>query len=262
VSTLLAAVDWGPVSSGVLAVANALVPLLADDVRVVSVRPASDHDVRDQAVRDQAVRDHPAALEVSVLQGEAGPSLVDASAEQGVAGIVIGLRSLSGGRRPAGHVTEHVITGSPVPVVVVPPAAVAGLEVVDRVLVPLEGQPRPGPLATGIVDRLLSAGVAVDTVHVISPATCPMFWDRWEDRDTWTRQFVSRWSPAPDGITLRVGDPAEEILAAAEADQASLVLVEWKRQLDHRTAHIVRDLLARSRRPVLLVPRTEPEEEP
>ncbi|MDH3678340.1 MAG: hypothetical protein OEV40_00170 [Acidimicrobiia bacterium] len=241
-TSLLAAIDAGPLATTIVATAEALLPVLADELDVVTV----DHD----EALDVAIAYH-----VRGLQGQAGPALLAEISGDGVAGIVVGLRSVAGGPRPAGHVTEHLITRCDVPVVVVPPGAADGADVLRRVLVPVEGLVPLGPEVEAFLQRLESHGSTVDTVHVIDRASVPMFWDGWDEQQVFTTEFAEQFLPLSDpALELRVGDVAQQILQAASLHESSLVVIEWKRELEGSRAPVVRDLLCNTRVPLVLMP--------
>jgi nucleotide-binding universal stress UspA family protein len=68
---------------------------------------------------------------------------------------------------------------------------------------------------------------------------------------------VARYCPWGIGkvtVELRVGRPAEEILAVAEETEAQLIAIGWSQEIDWGRAPVVREVLERGRTPVLLVP--------
>ena len=74
---------------------------------------------------------------------------------------------------------------------------------------------------------------------------------------TWGDEFVARYCPWGIGkvtVELRVGRPAEEILAVAAETGAQLIALGWSQEIDWGRAPIVREVLERGRTPVLLVP--------
>ena len=55
-------------------------------------------------------------------------------------------------------------------------------------------------------------------------------------------------------LELRIGDPAEEILEAAESTDADIVATGWPAGAGADHGLIAREVLRRNRRPTLLVP--------
>lgn len=242
-TTLLAAIDAGPLAGTVVATAEAMLPVFADELDVVTV----DHD---DGSLDAAI-----AQDVRSLAGRTGPAIVAEIEDDGVAAIVVGLRSVAGGPRPAGHVTEHVITHCEVPVVVVPPGVDPAANPLERVLVPVEGSEPLGPEAESLLHRLESLGSLIETIHVFDRATVPMFWDGWHERELFADQFAEQYLPLEEpALELRAGDVAQQILAAAEASGSTLIVLEWKRDLGGTHAPVVRDLLGNTPVPLVLFP--------
>ena len=239
---VVAAIDAGPVSESVIAVADRLADVLGAQREIVMV--------------DGVV---PSALspDVTMLEGDVAEALTALSKGPGVVALVVGIRAVVGGPRPAGHVTEELITQSPVPVVAVPPATGARARTLSRVLLPLEGAAPPDSSTEEIVRAFEAAGSLVDTVHVFDRASVPMFWDGWHDTEIWSEQFKHRYSPVATDTQLRLGDVAQQILGAAEENGSTLILLEWKCRLNHTHAPIVRELLSGTAVPLMLLPETQ-----
>ena len=250
---LIAAVDTGPMRASIIDTATALVPLLADrvDIVTIGVDDTEGQDLGQDEMSPVAAR--PGSGEPMVGPGR---QLVALTTEEDVTGIVVGLRSVVGGPRPAGHIAEQVITHSSVPVVAVPPEVDRSADPLARVLLPLEGEPDgDGPIGR-FVGKLLRRGSSVDTIHVFDRASAPMFWDGWHEHDVFAHQFADRFSPTPDPTELRVGGVAQQVLEAAVSNESTLIVLLWKRDLSASRAPVVRDLLCNTTVPLLLVPVT------
>lgn len=76
------------------------------------------------------------------------------------------------------------------------------------------------------------------------------------ETEVFAHEFIAR--NVPTGVdvdlALRVGQPGRELLAASHESASDLIVVAWSRDLSPGRAEIVRELLERSRIPVLLVP--------
>jgi nucleotide-binding universal stress UspA family protein len=95
-------------------------------------------------------------------------------------------------------------------------------------------------------------------LHIHIPATLPAFSDH-EPHATriWEREFLARHVPIPrDPVRLlrRFGVPAEDIVMVAQETRADVVVLAWSQNLAAGRARVVRDTLARSSLPVLLLP--------
>lgn len=249
-SRVIAAVDAGPVAAAVVAAARFLVPVMADEMTVVTV---SDGPAVGGATgeSDGAVAD---PIRVVVAEDPAAALVALTTSDPEVTMVVTGLRTVAGGPRPAGHVTREVLAASPVPVVVVPPGTDPGLDPLERLLVPLEGVTPVSSATADLLRHLEREGTVIDTVHVFDRTNVPRFWDRPEDHELWLDQFGRTRSPVAGRPEIRVGAVAGEILAAATAHGSSMIVLEWKGELHHPRAPVVRELLGATTVPLMLVP--------
>lgn len=247
-SRVLAAVDTGPVSQAVIKVANCLANVLAARREVVTVDT--------NALTPTTMAEHA----ITAPEREASTALLSLADAPDVVAIVVGVRTVTGGPRPAGHVTEHIITNSKIPVVTVPPGTEPDRCSLDQLLVPLDGGAPPGPVTTRIIRAFEAYGATINTLHVFDHSSVPMFWDGWGDRDIWTNQFAHAYSPSAAYTELKTGDVAQQILATAKAHGSSMIVLEWNHQLDHSHAPVIRDLLCNATVPLMLLPATSPEE--
>jgi nucleotide-binding universal stress UspA family protein len=247
-STVIAAIDGSAAAWPVLEVAGAFARSTATVVQALHV--AEDGD--DAA--DALAAAHGTPLRIAT--GDVASCLVDATAATEVVAIVLGGRGRPGGARPAGHVALEVITRVDKPVIVVPPDAEHPGRL-ERVLVPTEGQPEgAGPLAP-LLARLARSGLQLTALHVDDDASLPKYSDQTQhETEAFAREFAARNLPASIDVELglRVGHPATQVLAACDEPTIDMVVVVWSRDLSPGRARIVRQLLERSRVPVLLVP--------
>ena len=139
------------------------------------------------------------------------------------------------------------------PVVALPLGVAGHRRPLDVVLLPLDGTVASAELVSPAVDRLLHVGARVLATHVFDAATVPAFWDQAaHSHDSWSEEFLRRHLPVGVSLDLRRGRPAEEVLAAAEAAGAGLVVLGWSRRTDGGSARTVR-LLVGGQVPVMLV---------
>jgi hypothetical protein len=235
VRRVLAAIDSGASSPGVLAVTRELCLLFDAEMDAVHVVEGGDEAARELARR--------AGVGLRLLRGDPESVLATESDAPGVVAVVAGTRGARHGRRPAGHVALALA------------ASVSKL----LVLVPLDGR-RESALA--VRDLLLAAAerqVEVDVLHVHAGDDLPPF----DDHSTygveaWKREFVARHCPPEAGVGAhtRVGIPEEEVLGLASERSSDLVVLAWGRDLSPDRARIVREALKRAVVPVALVPRS------
>jgi nucleotide-binding universal stress UspA family protein len=248
-SKVIAALDNSSAARAVLATAGNLAQLFNAEVVALHVGEDGDRTARAAAAA--------AGLELRRVQGPTVPTLVEAAAAPDVVLLVVGARRLAKGGKPIGKTALDVITSLLKPVVVVPPHAVCGPEL-RRVLVPLEGTVSSSLAPKGIIEVAHDAELDVFVLHVHDASTLPSFTDQTQHQvRAWGEEFVARYCPWGIGkvtVELRVGRPAEEILAVAEETEAQLIAIGWSQEIDWGRAPVVREVLERGRTPVLLVP--------
>jgi hypothetical protein len=100
------------------------------------------------------------------------------------------------------------------------------------------------------------SGVAIVSLHVFDAATVPRFWDRPEhDHAAWSREFLARnASAAGRHLEVRNGWLSDQILKVAGTERADMIALGWRRRLAPDRAAVVRDVLACTPFPVILVP--------
>jgi nucleotide-binding universal stress UspA family protein len=246
---VIAALDNSPAARAVLATAGSLAQLVDAQVVALHVGEADDRTARAAAAT--------AGLELQRVHGPTVPTLVESAAASDVVVLVVGARRLAAGGNPIGTTALDVITSLLKPVVVVPPDAVCGPEL-RRVLVPLEGTISTSLGPKGIIELARDAKLDVCVLHVHNASTLPFFTDQTQHQArAWGDEFLARYCPWGIGkvtFELRVGRPAEQILAVAEETGAHLIALGWSQEIDWGRAPIVREMLERGRTPVLLVP--------
>jgi nucleotide-binding universal stress UspA family protein len=165
---------------------------------------------------------------------------------------------------------EQLFCEAPCPVVLVPSRRALGPWGLSAVLFPHDGCPSTAALFAASAELAQSAGARVHVLHVggaaIAPPggrgalACPRYVDQPQHEWAgWTSEFVRRFASLARADSQRlcfavaVGDPASEILAAAEADRVDLIVLPWKGALDGERAKIFRAVLRGARCPVMTV---------
>lgn len=201
-----------------------------------------------------------AALGIPLVVADGSPitAIVAALAPTDVVLGVLGARRDVGGRHPAGHTAMAVIGRVDKPLLIVPPEA--ALTDPGRVLVPLDGTRATAVALEEAVGLLAGAGLDVVVLHVFDTHTVPSFWDRPHyNSDVWGREFLARYCREPGArLELRAGATGGHVLRVAEAEQADLVALAWSQDLSGGHAQIIREVLAGSPIPILLVPTSIP----
>jgi nucleotide-binding universal stress UspA family protein len=141
------------------------------------------------------------------------------------------------------------------PVLMVPPDA-HPRDSLQRVVVAMEGTPRKARSVKRAVEVAASAGLELVVVHVDDEASIPLFSDQIQhETDAYAREFLARYCRgAPEArLVLRIGNPAEEILATSETIAPDLLEIGWPHSSDPERGMVAREIVDRSPTPVLLV---------
>jgi nucleotide-binding universal stress UspA family protein len=246
-STILAAIDESDTARAVLATAAAF-------GKITDSTPIAIHVREDGTDRARAMA-NTERVPLREVTGDVVDAIAAAAADPEVRAVVIGARRHPEGARPTGHVAFGLVERVRIPLLVVPPDVEAP-GILRRMLVPLDGTMPTARRARTAIDLAEAAGVEVIVIHVCGPDRIPMFDDQPQhETRAFAHEFLARYAPgAPVRLELRVGPPGDEILAAAATLGADVVAIAWAQILQPGRARIVRQLLAHSRVPLLLLP--------
>jgi nucleotide-binding universal stress UspA family protein len=249
--TIIAAVDDSIAASPVLATALSIAPLF-DDATVKALHVAEDSTERSTARATAEAHGVP----LVGMTGNAVDELLRAAQARDVVAVVVGSRNRS--RGCLGHLPLALAGRLDIPVVVVPPETPPPEEV-RRVLIAMEGSREKARHLARPVELAAGPRFILDVIRVFDESTVPSFSDQVQyEAEDYSREFLSRFVPAaPDAhLLLRVGSPADEILAAADEHESDLIAAGWPHTDDPSRGEVAREIVARSRRPVLLVATT------
>jgi nucleotide-binding universal stress UspA family protein len=245
---VIGAIDNSAAARPVLAVARALAEVLAAEVEAVHARENGEHNARASAAA--------AGVPLRSTTKPVVAALIDAGREPQVLCVVLGARGVEAGRRPAGHVALELAVSLPKPLVVVPPDAPTTGRL-RRILIPLNGQ---RTTAVALAETLMLASrheLELVVLHVHDESSIPLFSDqRQHEIECWTEEFLRRHCPYPEhvGLEVRIGVPGETVLHVADETSSDMIALGWSQDLTPGHAAVVREVLERSRIPVLLVP--------
>ena len=245
-SLVIAAIDNSAASRPVLAAALTIARMLGAEAEAVHVVEEGDATAR--AAADAA------GVRFRAVPGDPLEELTAMSRTEEVVGVVIGARGRPSS--PPGHLALQLASRADAPVVVVPPDA-PPLDEVHRVLVAMEGTPAKARNLKRTVELATGAGLELVVVHVDDESSMPSFSDQVQyEADSYAQEFLARYVPnAPSArLELRVGVPADEILATMDQVPAEMLAVGWPQTDDPARGLVARKLLAHSRIPILLVP--------
>jgi nucleotide-binding universal stress UspA family protein len=248
-SRVLAAIDTSPCAQTVLHAARAVAELTGSSTTALHVRE-NGSETADQAA-------HEAGVELRQAAGDPIEAITAAAEAPDVVAVVLGARGVHGGPQPAGHAALALIGRVRKPVVVVPPNHRVPRRIAC-VLVPLEGTEESSNAVAATTALVRSRGARIHVLHVHPPEAVPAFEDQpHHARRAWEREFAARFVAVPHTaveIIRRVGAVAQHLGDVASTTRADLIVLSWSQDLSGDRAQVIRDALAHSPIPVLLVP--------
>jgi len=248
-SIVVAVLDSSAAARPVLEVAQRIGEMTESRVEAVHVR--SDPLKSVETPESLAARNE---VPFQVLDGTVEPEILRTMDRADVLVGVIGARATTGGRRPVGRTTLHVIARMNKPVVVVPPDLIAPGSF-RRLLVPLEGTEESSQPVLDRLGPLLRSDVEVVVLHVFTDVTQPAMLDRpLRDLQMMGREFLTRHYPHAAGIEFRPGPVAMRVAEVSQEQSIDLIVLSWSQDISTERARVVREVLSASALPVLLLP--------
>ena len=243
---ILSAIDNSLTAKPVLAMSAALAPVLGADVEAMYVAEDGGHTARECAAS--------CGIAFRQLPGDPLQQIVRQAANEAVVAVVIGARGRRGGRH-IGHLAREVADAIDKPVLVVPPDAEPA-ERLHTVVIAMEGTPGKARSLKSAIAVAADADLELVVVHVDDENSIPSFSDQVAyETESYAEEFLARYlQGAPKArLELRVGVPADEIIAAADSAMADVLAIGWPQSRDEQRGAVAREVLDRSRIPVLLV---------
>jgi nucleotide-binding universal stress UspA family protein len=249
VKKVLAALDNSLAGKSLLAAASTFATLLDAEVEALHVRTDGERTARNTAKA--------AGIRLQATTGPVVERLVEAGRASDVVALAIGARGTPAGRRPVGGTASAIANALPKPVMIVPPDADPP-EAFRRVLVPVEGLVSYSLTPRWLFEPASEAGIDVIALHIHDEESMPAFTDQPQhEQSAWATEFVRRYCPwgiEAVRFETRVGRIGELIPLVAAESGCDLIALGWSQELSSDRAPLLRETLARSRLPVLLVP--------
>ena len=248
---LLAALDGSPASAGVLQAALGLGRLIGADVEALHVSDGQ------RGARIAATLAAGAGVPLRQAHGPVADEILGALRSDASVAAVMGTRAFGGGPRPAGSVAHAVITAMTKPAIfVAPDAHRMSPEPPIRLLVPLDGSPAASTSFLAFERGLLRDTAREVTVLLTFDDVMPPMLDRpTRDLPEWGRDFVHRHCPGKGrSFAWRSGDPGDAVIDVARQTDSDLIVLSFGGNLDFEHGSVIREVLARSAVPVLLLP--------
>jgi nucleotide-binding universal stress UspA family protein len=239
----VAAVDGGPQSDVVLSAGRRIADIVRLPLTALYVAPPDEAEL--PAAIQRCMGTDSEVWELPTQEGASPIGVLSRRTDQpGVFAEVLG----------RGRTAYTVAQRAAAPVVIVPPKVLT-VTPIARIAIAIDGsQQLLGP-AVRTLRRFVGAGVDVVAVHVFEPGSVPPFWDQPHHAlEAWSDEFAARAGGAPTEIITRSGRPREHLLEAALASEADLIVLPWDQRIDPDRASLVRECLAESPIPIMVVP--------
>jgi len=255
---VVAALNHTPAVHGVLTVARGIADMIGADVEGLHVREGNREPRMARRATDAV------GVHLSERTGPVAETILDVLRGPEVVGAVMGTRALRGGPRPTGSIARRVIAGMSKPVAFVPPEADRPSAKAPKcLLVPLDGSDAASASFLEFEQRLRSDPEREITVLLTfeSNGEMPRMLDRpTRDLPAWGHAFVRSHCPGQNrSFEGRWGDPGNAVIEVAEESKSDLVVLSFKGSFGWGHGWVVREVLARSVVPVLLLPMTSAE---
>ena len=219
--------------------------------------------VGEEGAESAALVAEAAGVPLRVLPGAPVEAIVQAVESADVTACVLGANTSPIGGPGLGHVAAGVIERTTKPVVVVPLRGDVRLPgSLGRVLVPLDGTEAFVGALAATVRRLVGKDTPLVPLHVFTQRTTPAVMDHPEhdlsaDQMGWRSDFLARVCPdLAEPIRLERGQASEAVIEIADSGGFDLIVLTWGQQLLHGHGRVVREVLAASPVPVLVLPST------
>ncbi len=261
---VLVALDGSAAAATAIALARLVASQLGAGVEVLHVVPPTGEPPLPDA----------AGLRVRRVAGDPADEIVRVANDPAVALVVLTTHghTVTPGAR-LGHVAEHVIATSAVPLLLVRPEAAAQLHVrpLRRLLVPLDGTPSTARALHDIATLVRRLAASLDVLLVGARGTHAMErgsigvpryidqpqheWPWWAD-EVYERLCVccaGLGAGIPTQVFVAHGTIGDEVIRIATAHQYDAIVLVRRSHLEPGRARVLRDVLARTPCPILLV---------
>jgi len=252
---VVAALNHTPAVHGVLTAARGIADMIGADVEGLHVREGNREPRMARRATDAV------GVHLSERTGPVAETILDVLRGPEVVGAVMGTRALRGGPRPTGSIARRVIAGMSKPVAFVPPEAYRlSANAPKSLLVPLDGSEAASASFLDFEQRLRNDPERVVTVLLTfeSNGEMPRMLDRpTRDLPAWGLSFVRSHCPGENrSFEGRWGDPGNAVIEVATETTCDLIVLSFKGNFGWGHGWVVREVLARSVVPVLLLPLT------
>lgn len=239
------------------------------DLATTETRPALEEFVRSSKCFEGGV---PAHLACEARVGDPADVILESTAREGAALVVMGTQGLGGYRKwVLGSVTERVLRRTHVPVLAVPPTAGEPTASLDlrRIVVATDFSAASGHAVRAAAGLAQDFGASLVVTHVVEPGGLLTHWRAHVDvvdearladaRERLGTVAAETGALAGGETVVRLGSIAESIASIAEEREAGLIVVGLTGQTTspRRPGSIAYRVLCLAKAPVLVVPAGE-----
>ncbi|HYA68262.1 MAG TPA: universal stress protein [Acidimicrobiales bacterium] len=250
-NTVIAALSGTPETGAVLKAALGIGQLTGMGVEAVHVEADGCN------AKEAVAAAHANGVRVRHHHGDVVSQLLEVLASPSVFGAVVGARKFLAGPRPLGTTALEVLRSATKPVVFVPPeVAPARGFVPRRLLVPIDGSDDVSSAVLALERRFRpDADVELTVLYVLNGFTPTMVDHPEYDLPAWGEEFVRRHLPGDHrSFEWRTGDPGSAVTDVAQQCLSDLIVLCFAGNIDVGHGAVVRDALARSPIPVIVLP--------
>lgn len=245
-NTIIAAIDDSAAARPVVSMAAALGRILNASVEALHV---SDHKGQTAFATARSF-----GVQCRTCTGDPLTLILERAADQDVIAVAVGARRRLNGRH-VGHLARQVADAIEKPLLVVPPESQSTGRL-HRVVIAMEGTRAKARNLRVAFDLAAAADLELVIVHVDDEDSIPNFSDQVaHETQAYADEFLARYlrGGPTASLELRVGVPADEILAVTDSATADLLAIGWPRSARGDRGATARDIVDRSHVPVLLV---------
>lgn len=220
------------------------------DASVEATYPAGDHGFADEIVKLCDTHNVPCTQ----LNEPPDASLRSEVESPDVVSSIVATRKAGQGWRLLGPISFNLLRNTDKPIVVIGPNAEIPTSI-RTLFIPLEGPPAANPYLASYLNEITTHDVEIVVLHVFTEHTLPQMLDRPAmDLEVLGVEFLRRHLPHAHSIQLRHGPIVAELLATCNVQRSGLVVMPWSQDTSRGHARIIREILANSRLPVVLLP--------
>jgi hypothetical protein len=210
--------------------------------------------VMDGPFAELEVQSRDREIPLRLLKGPTVQSLLDALTAPGVVAAVFGTRPKVHGGCTIEPNVWRILQRTKTPIVIVPPEAVGGGPI-RKLLVPLDAAMATSRTVLKSLESLVAHEVELIGGHVFTESTFPkMLNHEVRDMTILRNEFRDRHLPGATYAELMVGNITSSLLDLAQKEQADLIVLAWSQVVSKNRGRVVKEVLAVSTVPVLLLP--------